>query len=92
MITASPGRAAEDHQGISEQPAIDVHGLSKRYGKLEAVRGITLDVRRGEIFGLIGPDGAGKTSTFQILAGVMEATSGSANIFGRAAREMRSQT
>ena len=47
---------------------------------------------QGEIFGLIGPDGAGKTSTFQILAGVMEATSGSANIFGRPAREMRSQT
>ncbi len=91
MIAASPGRA-EDHQGTTEQPAIDVRGLSKRYGKLEAVRGITLDVRRGEIFGLIGPDGAGKTSTFQILAGVMEATSGSAKIFGRAAREMRSQT
>jgi ABC-2 type transport system ATP-binding protein len=92
MIAASPGQAVEDHQGTTEQPAIDVRGLSKRYGKLEAVRGITLDVRRGEIFGLIGPDGAGKTSTFQILAGVMEATSGSAKIFGRAAREMRSQT
>ena len=36
------------------------------------------DVTRGEIFGLIGPDGAGKTTTFQILAGVMEATSGAA--------------
>ena len=92
MITTSPARIVEDHHGITEQPAIDVRGLSKRYGKLEAVRGITLEVRRGEIFGLIGPDGAGKTSTFQILAGVMEATSGSANIFGRAAREMRSQT
>ena len=45
-----------------------------------------------EIFGLIGPDGAGKTTTFQILAGVMEATSGVADIFGRPAREMRSQT
>jgi len=49
-------------------------------------------VRPREIFGLIGPDGAGKTSTFQILAGVMEATSGVADIFGRPAREMRSQT
>ena len=46
----------------------------------------------GEIFGLIGPDGAGKTSTFQILAGVMEATSGDASIFGNPARDMRSQT
>jgi ABC-type multidrug transport system ATPase subunit len=61
---------------LSLRRAIDVRGLSKRYGKLEAVRGITFEVNRGEMFGLIGPDGAGKTSTFQILAGVMEATSG----------------
>ena len=46
----------------------------------------------GEIFGLIGPDGAGKTSTFQILAGVMEASSGRVEVFGRPAREARSQT
>src|SRR6185295_8414720 len=42
-----------------------------------------------EIFGLIGPDGAGKTSTFQILGGVMEATSGTAQVFGRPARDAR---
>src|SRR5258708_4956496 len=76
--------------------AISVKGLSKRYGTkgqtTEAVRGIDLAVARGEIFGLIGPDGAGKTSTFQILAGVMEATSGSVEVFGRPAREARSQT
>ena len=64
--------------------AIRVSSLWKRYGALEAVRGIDLDVREGEIFGLIGPDGAGKTSTFQILAGVMEATSGTARNFRRA--------
>ena len=56
------------------------------------MRGISFEVHPREIFGLIGPDGAGKTSTFQILAGVMEATSGVADIFGRPAREMRSQT
>ena len=72
--------------------AIGVHDLRKRYGSIEAVRGINLEVSTGEIFGLIGPDGAGKTSTFQILAGVMEATSGTAEIFGRPAREARSQT
>ena len=48
--------------------------------------------RDGEIFGLIGPDGAGKTTTFQILAGVMEATSGTAEVFGVPAREARSHT
>jgi ABC-2 type transport system ATP-binding protein len=102
MITASPDRAVEervvpyrtveDRQAIATPRAIDVRGLTKRYGKLEAVRGITLKVNSGEMFGLIGPDGAGKTSTFQILAGVMEATAGIGNIFERPARDMRSQT
>src|SRR3989449_1540206 len=72
--------------------AVRVVRLAKKYGDTQAVGGIDLDIRRGEIFGLIGPDGAGKTTTFQILAGVMEATSGVAEIFGRPARQMRSQT
>ncbi len=72
--------------------AIDVQSLRKQYGALEAVRGISFDVERGEIFGLIGADGAGKTTTFQILAGVMEATSGTAQIFGKPARDARSRT
>ena len=49
-------------------------------------------MNEGEIFGLIGPDGAGKTSTFQIAAGVMESTSGGVEIFGIPAREARAQT
>ncbi len=73
--------------------AIAIDRLTKNYGAVEAVRGIGFEVQReSEIFGLIGPDGAGKTSTFQILAGVMEATGGKAEIFGVAAREARSQT
>jgi ABC-2 type transport system ATP-binding protein len=71
------------------QVAIATRALTKRYGGLEAVRGIDLAVRPGEIFGLIGPDGAGKTSTFQILGGVMEATSGDAEVLGQAARLAR---
>ncbi len=62
--------------------AIQATDLRKAYGTLEAVRGIALEVHEGEIFGLIGPDGAGKTTTFQILAGVMEATSGTVEVFG----------
>ena len=72
-----------------DDAAIRTRALTKRYGKIEAVRGIELDVGRGEIFGLIGPDGAGKTSTFQILGGVMEATSGDAELLGRPARQAR---
>jgi ABC-2 type transport system ATP-binding protein len=85
-------RAVKDDRTVAAPRAIDVRGLTKRYGKLEAVRGITFEVNSGEMFGLIGPDGAGKTSTFQILAGVMEATAGIGNIFDRPARDMRSQT
>src|SRR6476659_6039636 len=78
---------------VSPSPsAVRVVRLAKKYGETQAVGGIDLDITRGEIFGLIGPDGAGKTTTFQILAGVMEATSGVAEIFGRPARLMRSQT
>jgi ABC-2 type transport system ATP-binding protein len=69
--------------------AIRVQGLVKRYGALEAVRGVDLQVQAGEIFGLIGPDGAGKTSTFQILGGVMEATAGTAELLGQPTREAR---
>ncbi len=76
----------------SSGAAIQVKDLWKKYGDTEAVRGISFDVNKGEIFGLIGPDGAGKTSTFQVLAGVMEATSGAADVLGRPARQMRSQS
>jgi drug efflux transport system ATP-binding protein len=69
--------------------AIRVRALVKRYGAIQAVRGVDLDVRTGEVFGLIGPDGAGKTSIFQILGGVMEPTSGTAELLGRPARQAR---
>ncbi|MBV9768398.1 MAG: ABC transporter ATP-binding protein [Bryobacterales bacterium] len=85
-------QTAPPRAGNANALAIDVKNLWKRYGAIEAVRGINLQVSRGEIFGLIGPDGAGKTSSFQILAGVMEATSGRVEIFGRPAREARAQT
>ena len=77
---------------VAAPVAIRVANLTKRYGEVEAVHGISFDIRQREIFGLIGPDGAGKTSTFQVLAGVMEASGGTAEVFGKPAREMRSQT
>jgi ABC-2 type transport system ATP-binding protein len=86
-LTAQPQAS-----GSAPRTAIHVDSLRKRYGNVEAVRGISFDLQAGEIFGLIGPDGAGKTSTFQILAGVMEATAGVAEVFGRPAREARAET
>jgi ABC-2 type transport system ATP-binding protein len=73
-----------------DRVVVRTRDLRKNYGPIEAVRGIDMEVREGEIFGLIGPDGAGKTTTFQILAGIMEATSGVVEVFGKPAREMRS--
>ncbi|MBV8856359.1 MAG: ABC transporter ATP-binding protein [Acidobacteria bacterium] len=71
------------------QVAIDVRELRKSYGALEAVKGVGLEIKAGEIFGLIGPDGAGKTSVFQILGGVMSQTSGRAEMYGVGARDAR---
>ncbi|MBW4521414.1 MAG: ATP-binding cassette domain-containing protein [Scytolyngbya sp. HA4215-MV1] len=72
-----------------ERAVVQVSGLQKRYGNLEAVKGINFAVQPGEIFGLIGPDGAGKTTTFHILAGVMEATSGEVRVLGKRPRDAR---
>ena len=85
--------ANREPSGVDDpEVAIRVTDLRKHYDKIQAVRGISVEADAGEIFGLIGPDGAGKTTTFQILAGVMEPTSGTAEVFARPAREMRSQT
>lgn len=62
--------------------AIIVSELSKRFGAIVAIRDASFEVRRGEIFGLIGPDGAGKTTILRVLAGVMAADSGSVVVDG----------
>ncbi|MDP9244649.1 MAG: ATP-binding cassette domain-containing protein [Chloroflexota bacterium] len=67
---------------MSDQAVISVHGLTKNFGKVEAVRGIDLEVRPGEIFGFLGPNGAGKTTTISILCTLLQATSGSARVAG----------
>ena len=56
--------------------------LVVRYGKNEAVRGLSFEVRSGEVVGLIGPDGAGKTSTLRVLGGLQKASDGHATAFG----------
>jgi ABC-2 type transport system ATP-binding protein len=68
----------------TDRNVIRVTGLHKRYsrGKVQAVRGVSFDVHRGRVLGLIGPDGAGKTSIIQMLAGVLSADDGSASVAG----------
>lgn len=62
--------------------AVTLRGFGKRYGKTVAVDGVDLDIARGEIFGLIGPDGAGKSSLMKAVAGVLTFDSGSIDVFG----------
>ena len=62
--------------------AIDVHNLSKSYGKVRALNGVSFTVERGELFGLIGPDGAGKTTLFRLLTTLINPDEGSATVDG----------
>ena len=75
-VTTDPQSAAES------PPAVEVRGLVKRYGAVEALRGIDLTVQRGELFALLGPNGAGKTTLFSILATLRTPTAGTARVFG----------
>lgn len=63
-------------------PVIRTRGLTKHFSPTLAVDGLDLDVQPGEIFGLVGPDGAGKTTTLRMLAGVIVPSSGSAEVLG----------
>ncbi|MHB9022562.1 MAG: ABC transporter ATP-binding protein [Armatimonadota bacterium] len=67
---------------MNDAYAIHATGLRKVFGELVAVDGIDLQVREGEIFGLVGPDGAGKTTTMRLLTGVMEPSGGAAEVAG----------
>jgi ABC-2 type transport system ATP-binding protein len=63
-------------------PAVSLKNISKNYGDVKAVDNVSLDVEKGELFGLIGPDGAGKTSIFRILTTLLLADKGSATVKG----------
>jgi ABC-2 type transport system ATP-binding protein len=67
---------------VSAQPAIEVSGLEKSYGPVEAVRGLSFGVERGQVFGLLGPNGAGKTTTVEILEGYRSRSAGKVAVLG----------
>jgi len=69
---------------LKGEPAaiVQVENLRKNYGPLEALRGITFEIKCGEVFGLLGPNGAGKTTTIEILEGLRQADGGSVRVCG----------
>jgi len=74
---------------VSTHPAsdtvVEVRGLTKRYGpRITAVDGISLSVRRGEVYGFLGPNGAGKTTTLRMLLGLVSPSAGTVSRAGQA--------
>ncbi|GAV31790.1 ABC-type multidrug transport system, ATPase component [Coriobacteriaceae bacterium EMTCatB1] len=69
------------------QPVLEASGLAKRYGQLEAVRGIDFSVEPGEVFALIGPNGAGKTTTLRMVATILTPSAGELQVCGIDARK-----
>lgn len=76
-------------------PVVETRGLGRTFGPVAAVRDLDLIVREGEMFGLVGPDGAGKTTTIRLLCGLLPPTSGAASVLGcdvvRAADRLKSR-
>src|SRR5437764_9032876 len=72
---------------VAEQPVVQAISLAKHYGPIKALDEISFEVRPGEIFGLIGADGAGKTTAFKIIAGVLAQGGGEVRVLGKTPRE-----
>ncbi len=79
--------------GVTGSPAIELRALCKSFGTLHAVDHLTLSVEQGEIFGLLGPNGSGKTTTINLISGLSTPTSGEVRVMGyempRHARRIR---
>src|SRR5512142_1589358 len=73
------------------QAAIRTENLSRNFGQLRALDGLTLEIAPGTIFGFLGPNGAGKTTTIRLLLGLLEPSSGSASVLGLDTRTQSAQ-
>ena len=83
-MASKPGLADPPNPGVSDPPraAIAVRGLTRRFGAFVAVDNVSFDVSRGEIFGFLGSNGAGKSTTIRMLCGLLAPTSGTATVGG----------
>jgi len=82
VAEAKPDSSAAAPPAGTVPTIVRIADLHKRYGKQPAVSGVSLELARGEIYGLIGPDGAGKSSLMKIVAGVLTFDSGTVEVFG----------
>jgi ABC-2 type transport system ATP-binding protein len=80
--TESP-RADDGHKTV----VLKAQNLARTFGRTKAVAGLSLHIKKGELYGLVGPDGAGKTTTIRMLAGLMDPDAGQASVLGRPARK-----
>jgi ABC-2 type transport system ATP-binding protein len=71
---------------MGESAGVDLRGLARSFGEVEAVRGVSLHIEEGETVGLLGPNGAGKTTTLSMLATLLEPSAGDAHVFGASLR------
>ena len=67
---------------VGDAPAVQAQKLRKSFGALAAVEGLDLNIFRGDVFGLLGPNGSGKTTTIRMLCGLLDPTSGTAQVAG----------
>lgn len=93
LLRRSPGagdqdpKPSSDGAGNRRKSALHVRGLSKRYGNLQALKAVGLQLNRGEFVALLGPNGAGKTTLFNILTGLVPPDEGAVRILGHSLRE-----
>src|SRR5258708_9427431 len=84
MIPSSIDAAPLDNASAkaADTVAISATGVSKRYGSVMALDGLTIDIRRGEVFGLLGPNGSGKTTFMRLLSGYLLPSAGRLTVAG----------
>jgi spermidine/putrescine transport system ATP-binding protein len=84
--TERPSVAEEIRRGLERGVAVELSGVTKRFGEVVAVDDLTLEIREGEFFSLLGPSGCGKTTTLRMIAGFEEPTEGTISVAGEPMR------
>ena len=76
----------------SASPVVELSSATKRYGRVEALRGISLTIRTGEIVAMLGPNGAGKTTSISLMLGLRKPTGGDVRLFGLPPTDRRARS